>query len=70
MGGQNIYYPTTFVQRKIMMRISKTHNISFSFKKAKVHINAFRRWVPRCLEQGIEGIRNPIKHIRKMVFPR
>ena len=43
----------------------KTHNISFSCRKARVSINTFRRWYPRYLEQGMEGIRRPKKHIRK-----
>jgi transposase len=43
----------------------KTLNISFSCRKAKISINTFRRWYPRYLEQGIEGIKEPKKHIRK-----
>ena len=58
--------PTTFTQRKLMIETyQKTHNISFSCRKARVSINTFRRWNPRYLEQGIEGIRIPKKHIRK-----
>ncbi|MDD5013752.1 MAG: helix-turn-helix domain-containing protein [Atribacterota bacterium] len=58
--------PTNFTQRKIMIETyQKTHNISFSCRKAYVSINTFRRWYPRYLEQGIEGIRRPKKHIRK-----
>jgi transposase len=58
--------PTTFTQRKLMIETyQKTHNISFSCRKAKISINTFRRWYPRYLEQGIEGIREPKKHIRK-----
>jgi len=58
--------PTTFTQRKLMIETyQKTHNISFSCRKAKISINTFRRWYPRYLEQGIQGIRIPKKHIRK-----
>ena len=58
--------PTTFTQRKLMIETyQKTHNISFSCRKAKISINTFRRWYPRYLEQGMEGIRGPKKHIRK-----
>ena len=50
--------PTAFAQRKLMIETyQKTHNISFSCRKAKISINTFRRWYPRYLEQGIEGIR-------------
>ena len=58
--------PTNFTQRKLMIETyQKTHNISFSCRKARVSINTFRRWYPRYLEQGMEGIRRPKKHIRK-----
>jgi len=58
--------PTTFAQRKLMIETyQKTHNISFSCRKAQVSINTFRRWYPRYLEEGIEGIKRPKKHIRK-----
>jgi transposase len=58
--------PTTFTQRKLMIETyQETHNISFSCRKAKISINTFRRWYPRYLEQGMEGIRRPKKHIRK-----
>ena len=58
--------PTTFAQRRLMIdTYLKTRNISFSCKKAKISINTFRRWYPRYLKQGIEGIREPKKHIRK-----
>ena len=43
----------------------KTHNISESCKRAELSRNTFRRWYPRYLKQGIEGIREPKKHIRK-----
>lgn len=58
--------PTTFAQRRLMVELYlKTHNISYSCRKARVSINTFRRWYPRYLEQDIEGIREPKKHIRK-----
>jgi transposase len=58
--------PTTFAQRKLMIETyQKTYNISFSCRKAKISINTFRRWYPRYLEQGMEGIRCPRKHVRK-----
>jgi transposase len=58
--------PTTFTQRRLMVEIYlKTGNITQSCKRAKLSINTFRRWYPRYLEQGIEGIRRPKKHIRK-----
>lgn len=58
--------PTTFAQRRLMVKLYlKTHNISYSCRKARVSINTFRRWYPRYLKQGIEGIRRPKKHIRK-----
>lgn len=58
--------PTTFTQRKLMIELYlNTHNISYSCKMAKVSINTFRRWYPRYLQQGIEGIREPKKRIRK-----
>ena len=58
--------PTSFAQRILMVELYlKTHNISYSCRKAQVSINTFRRWYPRYLEQGIEGIRGSKKHIRK-----
>jgi len=58
--------PTTFAQRRLMVEVYlKTRNISQSCKRAELSINTFRRWYPRYLEQGIEGIRRPKKHIRK-----
>ena len=58
--------PTTFAQRRLMIELYlKTHNISRSCRKAELSINTFRRWYPRYLEQGMEGIRRPKKHIRK-----
>ncbi|MCJ7789641.1 MAG: helix-turn-helix domain-containing protein [Candidatus Atribacteria bacterium] len=57
---------TTFAQRKLMVEIYlKTHNISESCKRAELSRNTFRRWYPRYLKQGIKGIREPKKHIRK-----
>jgi len=57
---------TTFAQRRLMVELYlKTHNISYSCRNARVSINTFRRWYPRYLEQGMEGIRRPKKHIRK-----
>jgi len=57
---------TTFTQRKLMIETyQKTHNISFSCRKAKISINTFHRWYTRYLEQGTEGTRIPKKHIRK-----
>jgi len=58
--------PTTFAQRKLMVEIYlKTRNITQSCKRAELSINTFRRWYPRYLKQGIEGIREQKKHIRK-----
>jgi len=58
--------PTTFAQRRLMVEVYlKTRNISQSCKRAELSINTFRRWYPRYLEQGMEGIRRPKKHIRK-----
>ena len=58
--------PTTFAQRKLMIETYlKTRSISQSCKRAELSINTFRRWYPRYLEQGIEGIREQKKHIRK-----
>ncbi|MEA2021575.1 MAG: hypothetical protein U9N08_03790 [Candidatus Caldatribacteriota bacterium] len=57
---------TTFEQRKLLIdTYLKTHNISFSCKKAGVSLNTFRKWYGRYVEYGIEGIRKPKKHIRK-----
>ena len=58
--------PTTFAQRRLMVELYlKTNNISYSCRNARVSTNTFRRWYPRYLEQGIEGIRKPKKHLRK-----
>lgn len=57
---------TTFAQRKLMIELYlKTRDISYSCRNSRVSINTFRRWYPRYLEQGIEGIKRPKKHIRK-----
>ncbi len=58
--------PTTFAQRRLMIEIYlKSHNISQSCKRAGLSINTFRRWYPRYLEQGVEGIKRPKRRIRK-----
>jgi len=49
---------TTFLQRKLMIETYlDTHNISKSCRKAGVAINTFRRWYPRYIENGLEGIK-------------
>jgi len=49
---------TTFLQRKLMIETYlETHNITQSCRKAGVAINTFRRWYPRYLESGLEGIK-------------
>ena len=61
-------YPrlTSFYQRKLMIETYlNTHNISKSCRKAGVAINTFRRWYPRYIEYGLEGIRKPKSHINK-----
>ena len=61
-------YPrlTSFSQRKLMIETYlNTHNISKSCRKAGVAINTFRRWYPRYIEYGLEGIRKPKSHINK-----
>jgi len=58
--------PTTFLQRKLMIETYlTTHNIAKSCHKAGVAINTFRRWYPRYIENGLEGIKNPKSHINK-----
>jgi len=60
------YGPTTFLQRKLMMETYlDTHNITKSCRKAGVAINTFRRWYPRYLESGLEGIKKTKSHINK-----
>lgn len=57
---------TTFLQRKSMIETYlETHNINQSCRKARVAINTFRRWYPRYLESGLEGIKKPKSHINK-----
>ena len=58
--------PTTFLQRKLMIETYlDTHNITKSCRKAGVAINTFRRWYPRYLESGLEGIKKTKSHINK-----
>ncbi len=60
------YGPTTFLQRKLMMETYlDTHNITKSCLKAGVAINTFRRWYPRYLESGLEGIKKAKCHTNK-----
>lgn len=57
---------TTFLQRKSMIETYlETHNITESCRKAGVAINTFRRWYPRYLESGLEGIKKPKCHTNK-----
>jgi transposase len=57
---------TTFLQRKLMIKTYlETHNITQSCRKARVTVNAFRRWYPRYLESGLEGIKKPKCHNNK-----
>ena len=57
---------TTFLQRRLMIEsYLETHNITKSCKKAEVSINTFRRWYPRYLKSGLEGIKNPKSHVNK-----
>jgi transposase len=58
--------PNTFLQRKLMIETYlDTHNITQSCRKAGVAINTFRRWYPRYLESGLEGIKKPKCHTNK-----
>lgn len=58
--------PTTFLQRKLMIEsYLETHDITKSCKKAGVSINTFRRWYPRYLKSGLEGIKSPKSHVNK-----
>ena len=60
------YRPTTFLKRKLMIETYlDTYNISKSCRKAGVAINTFRRWYPRYIEYGLEGIKKPKSHINK-----
>jgi len=57
---------TTFLQRKLMIEIYlDTHNITKSCHMAGVAINTFRRWYPRYLEGGLEGIKKAKCHTNK-----
>ena len=59
---------TTFLQRKLMIETYlDTHNITESCRKAGVAINTFRRWYPRYLEDGLEGIKKPKTHTNKQL---
>lgn len=59
---------TTFLQRKLMIETYlETHNITQSCRKAGVAINTFRRWYPRYLEGGLEGIKKPKTHTNKQL---
>ena len=58
--------PTTFLQRKLLIETYlETHNITQSCRKAGVAINTFRRWYPRFLESGLEGIKKAKYHTNK-----
>jgi len=55
---------TTFLQRKLMIEsYLYTHNITKSCRKAGVVINTFRRWYPRYIKDGLEGIKKPKSHV-------
>jgi transposase len=57
---------TTFLQRKLMISTYlETHDINKVCHKAEVSINTFRRWYPRYLESGLEGIKKPKCHTNK-----
>ena len=57
---------TTFLQRKLMIEsYLNTHNITKSCNRAGVSVNTFRRWYPRYLKSGLEGIKNPKSHVNK-----
>ena len=57
---------TTFSQRKLMIEsYLETHNITKSCNRAGVSINTFRRWYPRYLKSGLEGIKSPKSHVNK-----
>ena len=62
------YGPTTFLKRKLMIETYlDIHNISKSCPKAGVAINTFRRWYPRYIEYGLEGIKKPKSHVNKQL---
>jgi len=57
---------TTFLQKKLMIEsYLETHNVTKSCNKAGVSINTFRRWYPRYLKGGLEGIKRPKSHVNK-----
>ena len=57
---------TTFLQRKLMIETYlNTHNITKSCNRVGVSINTFRRWYPRYLKGGVEGIKMSKSHINK-----
>jgi transposase len=57
---------TTFLQRKLMIEnYLETQNITKSCNRAGVSINTFRRWYPRYLKSGLEGIKSPKSHVNK-----
>jgi len=65
-GKRKYRWLTTFPQRKLMIKTYLiTHNIAQSCHMTGVAINTFRRWYPRYLEGGIEGIKKPKSHINK-----
>jgi transposase len=66
-GGEKKYWgPTALLQRKLMIEsYLETHNITKSCNRAGVSINTFRRWYPRYLKSGLEGIKSPKNHINK-----
>ena len=58
--------PTTFLQKESMINAYlETHNITQSCRKAGVAINTFRRWYPRYLKSGLEGIKKAKYHTNK-----
>ena len=59
---------TTFLQRILMIETYlKNHNIAQSCRKTRVAINTFRRWYPRYLESGLEGIKKQKTHTNKQL---
>jgi len=57
---------TTFLQRKLVIETYlDTHNITKSCNRAGVSINTFRRWYPRYLKGGLEGIKSTKSHVNK-----
>jgi len=63
---EKYYKLTTFQQRKLLIETYlKTRNITKSCQYAGVAINTFRRWYPRYIEDGVEGIKKTKSHINK-----